>query len=240
MDAEHGHSVDDVRKRLAEKSNSGHLRDFVYGGIDGAVTTFAIVAGVEGAGLSHGVIVALGIANVLADGFSMAAGNYTGTKAELDNLERLREIGRRHIRDYPEGEREEVRQILAAKGLDGQGLELAVEAVTRDEETWTNLMLVDEYGLSPVDPNPLPAAMATFIAFLLCGLVPLLPFLFGMEHAFTAAIISTAFVFFGIGTAKSRWAIMSWWRSGLETLSIGAIAALIAYYVGHLASQLAA
>ena len=77
---------------LRRANGHGHLRDIVYGAIDGSVTTFAIVAGVAGAGLSPFVILALGFANVLADGFSMAAGNYSGTKAELDDLNRLRRI----------------------------------------------------------------------------------------------------------------------------------------------------
>ena len=72
---EHGHSQQDIAARIAAPQGRGFLRDLVYGAIDGSVTTFAIVAGVAGAGLSPFIIVALGLANVLADGFSMAAGN---------------------------------------------------------------------------------------------------------------------------------------------------------------------
>ena len=82
---DHGHSQSEIEARIDAPAGRGYLRDIVYGGIDGSVTTFAIVAGVAGAGLSPWVIIALGIANVLADGFSMAAGNYSGTKAELDD-----------------------------------------------------------------------------------------------------------------------------------------------------------
>jgi hypothetical protein len=78
---DHGHSQQEIEQRISDPPGRGVLRDIVYGGIDGSVTTFAIVAGVAGAGLSSFVIVALGLANVLADGFSMAVGNYSGTKA---------------------------------------------------------------------------------------------------------------------------------------------------------------
>ena len=98
--------------------------------VDGAVTTFAVVSGVAGAQLSSRVIIILGLANLLADGFSMAASNYSGTKTEIDDRRRLTEVERRHIALYPEGEREEIRQILAAKGLSGPSLEDAVAAVT--------------------------------------------------------------------------------------------------------------
>lgn len=234
MPHDHGHSKSEIARRLADSSSGGHLRDLVYGGIDGAVTTFAIVAGVQGAGLSPSIIIALGIANVLADGFSMAAGNYSGTKADLDDRNRLRQVEERHIAMYPEGEREELRQILALKGLKGQVLEDAVDAVAQDERQWVNIMLTDEYGLSPVDPTPMAAAIATFLAFLLAGIVPLIPFIFGLPDPFTLATLATGVVFFIIGAGKSRWSLAPWWRSGAETLLIGACAAGIAYFVGSL------
>ena len=231
---EHGHSPQEILERIDNRPGPGYLRDFVYGGIDGTVTTFAIVAGVEGAGFSHMVIIALGIANVLADGFSMAAGNYSATKTEIDNVKRLREIERRHIREVPEGERQEVRQILRKKGLQGRLLDEAVTAITADEKTWIDLMLVDEYGTLPDHPKPVRTASATFCAFVLCGAVPLLPFLVGAAAPFGMAAAMTAATFFGIGALKSRWTLSSWWRSGGETLLIGAVAAIIAYAAGSL------
>lgn len=230
---EHSHTPEDIRERLVKPPASSYLRDCVYGGIDGAVTTFAIVAGVEGAGFSRTVIIALGIANVLADGFSMAAGNYSATKADLDNLNRLREVERKHIREIPEGEREEIRQILRLKGLRGDVREQAMEAITSDEAVWVDMMVAEEYGISTTVPKPLPAALATFWAFLLCGSVPLLPFLLSMPNPFSTAIIATGMTFFAIGAMKSRWALARWWRSGLETLLIGAAAATIAFVAGH-------
>lgn len=231
---EHGHSPEEIAKRIGDAGKPSHLRDVIYGAIDGAVTTFAIVAGVVGAELSTKVIIALGIANVLADGFSMAAGNYSGTKAELDDAKRLRAVEERHVRLAPEGERAELREILAQKGLDGETLEAAVNAIARNRTTWIDMMLVEEYGLSPVDPHPLRAAQATFFAFLVAGMVPLLPWLFETENAFQWSIAMTGLTFFGVGALKSRWSLAPWWRSGLETLAIGGVAAAIAYYVGTL------
>ena len=232
--AEHGHSPEEIRQRISAPEGRGVLRDVVYGGIDGSVTTFAIVSGVAGAGLSPFVIVALGIANVLADGFSMAAGNFSATKADADNARRIREIEERHIRDFPEGERAEVREILRRKGLTGQVLEEATGAVTSNREAWIELMMEGEYGLGGVDPNPKRAALATFLAFLVAGLIPLMPFLIGLENAFAVSAWMTMMVFFGIGTLKSFWSTAPWWRSGGETLLIGGTAAAIAFGVGSL------
>ncbi len=231
---DHSHAPDAIAARINAPPGRGYLRDAVYGGIDGSVTTFAIVAGVAGAGLSPFIIVALGLANVLADGFSMAAGNYSGTKAELDNMKRLRVVEERHIARYPDGERQEVREILAQKGLAGQVLEDATDAITGNREAWIQLMLEGEYGLAPVDPHPVRAALATFAAFITAGLIPLLPFLLGLAGAFTWSVWMTAAVFFLIGAVKSVWSLEPWWRSGLETLAIGGVAAAMAYGVGTL------
>jgi len=235
---EHEHTLEAIRERLADAPKPHYLRDWVYGGLDGAVTTFAIVAGAVGADLSARVVVILGIANLIADGFSMAAGNYSGTKTEADDLNRIRAIERRHIEIEPEGEREELRQILAAKGLEGETLESAVDAIAANEEIWIDTMLTEEYGLSLNPRDPMQAAMSTFAAFVLCGAVPLVPFLAGMQDAFWLACALTAAVFFAIGSAKSRWSLSRWWTSGLETLAIGAGAAASAYLIGDVLAKL--
>ena len=229
---EHGHEPEEIARRIKAPNGRSNLRDVIYGAIDGAVTTFAIVAGVVGAELSTKVIIALGIANVLADGFSMAAGNYSGTKAELDDARRLRDVEERHIRLAPEGERAELRAILAEKGLQGDVLDAAVDAIAANKKNWIDMMLVEEYGLSPVDPFPMRAATATFLAFLVAGMVPLLPYLFGSEDAFRWSIAMTGLTFFAVGALKSIWSLAAWWRSGIETLMIGGAAAAIAYFVG--------
>lgn len=231
---EHGHTRGEIAARIGAPPGRGLLRDAVYGGIDGAVTTFAIVAGVAGAGLSPFVIIALGLANVLADGFSMAAANYSGTKADLDNIRRIRKIEERHIRDFPEGEWLEVREILSRKGLKGRVLDQATDAITQDKESWISIMLEGEYGVGGVDPRPLHVAVATFLAFLLAGMIPLLPFLIEVNDAFAASAVMTMATFFAIGAAKNLWSLNSWWRSAIETSLIGGAAAILAYGVGTL------
>src|SRR6185503_7632863 len=100
---EHDHSPEAIRKRLETGPTHNYLRDWIYGGIDGSVTTLAVVTGVAGAQLSKWIILALGFANLFADGFSMAASNYLGTRAEHDDWRRLEQIENRHIELAPEG-----------------------------------------------------------------------------------------------------------------------------------------
>jgi len=205
----------------------------VFGGIDGTVTTLAIVAGAAGAGLPRAAVLALGVANLLADGFSMAAGNFAATRAERENVERLRAMEHRHIRDHPEGERLELRVILEEKGLTGERLDRTVHALTSHDELWVDLMLLEEHGVSPLRNRPLTAALITFSAFVVCGMVPLLPFLAGMQAALPVSIGATAVVFAGIGAARGKLALAPWWHAALETLMIGAAAGLIAWLAGH-------
>ena len=235
---EHEHSPDAIRRRLEGGPTHNYLRDWIYGGIDGAVTTLAVVTGVAGAELSNWIILALGFANLFADGFSMAASNYLGTRAEHDDWRRLERIENRHIDLAPEGEREEVRQIFLQKGFEGNDLRRIVELVTSDRDRWVQTMLTDEYGLPHSVRSPWIAAITTFTAFLICGLVPLLPYLFATEHSLAASAILTGIVFVAIGSIKSRWSTSSWWHSGLTTLLVGAIAAVLAYLAGVLVKRL--
>ena len=232
MTHQHDHSQQGIERRLSGEPHTSFLKDMIYGGIDGAVTTFAIVAGVQGAGLSPTIIVTLGAANIIADGFSMAASNYSGTKAELDDRRRIIQIEETHIAAHPKGELEELRQILGLRGLSGEVLEQATVQIAQDKDKWIALMLTDEYGLPRDDPHPLRAALATFGAFLIAGSIPLLPFILGMPSAFEVSIGATMITFFLIGSGKSHWSLSSWWRSGGETLAIGATASLLAYGVG--------
>ncbi len=229
---EHSHKPSDIAERLEKGPSVNYLRDWIYGGIDGAVTTFAIMAGVVGAELSAGVVLVLGVANLFADGFSMAAANYSGTKSEHDDFERIKDIELRHIRTYPEGEKEEVRQIYLRKGFKGEELEAMVELITSREDIWIDVMLSEEYGLSEVQRSPMKAAIATFIAFCICGAVPLIPFVFGLQSSALIASIMVGIVFLAIGAAKSLWSMQRWWISALETFAIGMTAAGIAYGIG--------
>ena len=231
------HTVQAVRARLSSTTHHSYLRDFVYGGIDGAVTTFAVVSGVAGAELSSGIVIVLGFANLIGDGFSMAAGNYLGSRADLQVLERARHTEELHIDKHPEGEREEIRQILASKGFDGAALENAVKTITADRNVWVETMLREELGLSLDRPDPVRAAVMTFVAFIVIGFLPLIAFVVDYTTDITFSpffwnTVLTGIAFFCVGAIKARFVLQKWYWSGLETLSVGVIAATLAYIVG--------
>jgi VIT1/CCC1 family predicted Fe2+/Mn2+ transporter len=234
------HTPDRVSERLEEGVPQSYLKDMVYGGIDGTITTFAIVAGVVGADLSTGIVVILGLANLIADGFSMAVSNFLGTRAEQQYLHKIRKEEEGEIRLIPEGEREEIRQIYARKGFEGELLEQVVEVITADEQVWVDTMLQQEHGLLLEGPEPGRAAWWTFVAFLLAGIVPVTPFIInllvdgGISAPFLWSSIATAITFFAIGVFKAKVVSTNKLVAGIETVAVGGMAAVLAYGVGWL------
>lgn len=173
------------------KNREKFLWEFVYGWIDGTVTTFAVVAGATWWNLSIEVILILGFANLIADGVSMSIGNYLSTKAEMDQY-------------------------------------------------------IKEHGKQ--DPNQMPpsqTALATFIAFVTLGFFPLLIYVlqyFGLQtnpdQIFLRGSVITGAVFALIGLTKGIVTHTSLIKSTAETVGLGAVAAILAYYVGSVLEQL--
>lgn len=234
-DLKTSHTPKAIRDRLRKGPDHNYLKDFIYGSIDGTVTTFAIVSGVVGADLSNKVILILGFANLLADGFSMAVSNYLGTKAEEELKEKARKEENLHINIFPEGEKEEIRQIFSQKGFEGKQLEDAVKTITSDINRWIDTMLVEELGYSLNRQSALKAGLVTFFAFFFIGMIPILSYVINLfipeliKNPFLVSIYLTGFTFLLIGALKSRYIIKPWYFSAIETLLVGSMAAAIAY-----------
>jgi VIT1/CCC1 family predicted Fe2+/Mn2+ transporter len=228
----HSHDPEAIAERLAHGPKPSYLPDAIYGSIDGTVTTFAILAGAVGAHLSPRVIIILGVANLVADGFSMAAGNFTATRTALQRAAHLREVEERQIAENPQGERTEIREIYRQKGFTGRALDSITRLVTSRRRVWVDTMLAEEYGIAADGRSAFKAAGATYAGFIAAGALPLLPFVFGLENSVAVATAASALAFFLIGSVKSRWSVQSWWASGLETLVIGMTAAAFAFVIG--------
>lgn len=236
---ERDHSPSAIASRLEEAREQSYLRDAVLGGIDGAVTTFAVVAGSIGASLPGGVVVVLGVSNLLADGLSMGVGNFLGVRSENQRREELRREEYREIVVMPEGEREEIRQIYAAKGFQGDLLEQVVDVITADPDRWVDTMLVEEHGVELQGPDAFRAGLSTLLAFLVVGFIPILPFVaqalgVGGFDSFGISIALTGVAFFAVGAFKGLLVARKWWVDGVETLALGGAAALVAFGVGWL------
>ena len=217
-----------------------HFDDFIYGSIDGAVTTFAIVAGVVGASLPAGIILILGFANLFADGFSMAAANYQASKARNEFVQMKRRQEEWEIDNLAEQERNEIREIYREKGFKDELLNDVVRIITSRKKVWVDTMMKEELGLIEDEKNPMDSAVSTFIGFNIIGLIPLIPFMIFMiiridqnSEYFAYSTIAVFVAFFLVGMIKGKMVKKSMMRSGVITLIIGGIAAIVAYLVGY-------
>jgi VIT1/CCC1 family predicted Fe2+/Mn2+ transporter len=241
------HTSDRIKSSIEEhQTGSGaYIGEAVYGALDGIVTTFAVVAGVEGARLSSGIVLILGFANLIGDGLSMGVGSYLSTKSqrEYEKSERVRE--RWEIENYPEGEIEEIRQIYRKKGFEGEDLDRAVGIITSDKDVWVETMMVEELGILQESSHPFFNGLSTFISFITAGFVPLLFFVAALavpsleHHTFTMSVALTALTLFAVGSLRVLVTKSRWWKSGMEMLLVGGAAALGAYLVGYLLRGLA-
>jgi len=229
--------IEDVYHKKAEGE---YIGDFVYGALDGMVTTFAVVAGAMGASLSPGVIMILGFANLLGDGVSMSLGNYLSTKSESEyrDAERAREEW--EVENIPAGEKEELRRIYGAKGFRGPLLEQVIDVLTSDKGRWVDTMLLEELNIVHEDKSPAKGAFATFVSFVGVGIVPLLAFVLSFLNPslsgidFQLSLVFTALAIFIAGSARSLVTGKRWYLAGAEMSMVGAIAAGAAYVVGLL------
>ncbi len=226
-----------LSEKLHQSIGGRYIKDIVYGANDGIITTFAVVSGVAGAALSIKTVLILGFANLIADGISMGASNYLGSKSEEHYYKREKEMERWEVENLPEDEREEIRRIYAKKGFQGADLDRAVDIITSDKNRWVDVMMKEELGLI-LEPKgqAWKSGAVTFIAFAAAGLMPLLSYLFVGRlpgtNPFALSIIITGLSLFAVGAARSFVTKHSWWRAGAEMFLVGMFAAGAAYAVG--------
>lgn len=219
-----------------------YLPELVYGSIDGIVTTFAVVAGSAGAGLSVNIVLILGMANLLADGLSMSIGSYLSKKSERDNYMKHLRIEAWEIENMPEVERKEIEDIFRAKGFSGDELKMVVNRITSNKKVWLDTMMKDELGLTLEEKSPVRSGLSTLVSFIVAGAIPLLVYLLAYSNRvnvdpFLLSSIVTALAFVLIGYIKTYVTKISIVRSVAETLGLGVVAAGVAYVLGDVLDQ---
>jgi len=236
------HSPERIVQANEEHGGAGsqYLGELVYGGLDGIITTFAVVSGVAGAQLGTPVILILGLANLLADGFSMATGAYLAAKSEQEYSRREWQRAAWEVEHFPDGERADLHEVYRQRGYAEDEARQLVEIQSREPRRWVKAMMLDELGMLEDARNPLLNGLATFISFVVAGTVPLLIYLLGLlvlipsDASFPIALALSGLALFGLGAAKVLVTKLNPIRSGIEMLLVGGFAAGVAYAVGAL------
>lgn len=236
------HAPERIAAAAEEHGGAGsqYLGEMVYGGLDGIITTFAVVSGVAGAQLGTPVILILGLANLFADGFSMATGAYLSARSEQEYYRKEWQREAWEVDHFPEGERAELYEVYRRRGYEEYEARQLVEIQSREPKRWVKAMMEDELGMMDDEGNPLLNGLVTFGSFVVAGAVPLLIYLLGLafpipsQVAFLVAVALSGMALFGLGAAKVLVTKLNPIRSGLEMLIVGGLAAGVAYVVGAL------
>jgi VIT1/CCC1 family predicted Fe2+/Mn2+ transporter len=234
-----------LARHKADEHHIGRLQEYlkqiVYGGNDGIVTTFAVVAGfagfgAEGAATVGGIAVLLfGLANLFADGTAMGLGEFLSSRSEADVYHAARARERREIRDNPANELAEAVEILTGRGLDAPDARAVAEIMARNPEYMADFMMQYEIGVAdPSDDGAALRGLATFFSFILFGMAPLLPY-FLLEPVPATFAVSVAATFAAlVALGLLRWKVTSQTlaRCLAETVLVGGTCAAVAYAVG--------
>jgi VIT1/CCC1 family predicted Fe2+/Mn2+ transporter len=212
------------------------LRDVILGGQDGLVNILGIILGVIAGGGSTAVLLATGFAAAITESISMGAVGYTSSVAERDYFQAEQAQEEAEIDTMPEAERQEIREIYAAKGFDGELLERVVDTITARHDVWLATMMDEELHLQPVEtPDILRTAVVITIATLIGHMIPLVPFLvLPQMPALVLAIVVSGLVLFGVGVYQAVTLVGDWRTSGLKMVAIGLGAAAVGFLIGRL------
>jgi VIT1/CCC1 family predicted Fe2+/Mn2+ transporter len=215
------------------------VRDIVLGAADGLTVPFALAAGLAGVLTATGIVVTAGIAEIAAGTIAMGLGGYLAAKSESDHFHSEYAREKMEVKNVPEREKEEVRQIFAGYGLSGDPLNHVVEALAKDEKRWIDFMMRYELGLEEPDPKRArTSAMTIGGAYLSGGFIPLLPYMLmnNMSQALIASSCITLAALLVFGGIKGHFTGVKPLRAGLETMAVGGTAAAVAFMVAKLVS----
>lgn len=222
-------------------AGSEYLKSIIYGGLDGIVTTFAVVAASAGANLDMTLLLLMGFASLIADGISMGFGDYLSSKAELQFQLKEKTREQWELDNYEEGEKNEMVELYMSKGMTSNEASQVIDVFSKHPKLFVDLMMVEELGMLPPDEDdePWKNGLVTFLSFLTFGSVPLW-FYVGFYVAgvvndglmFAVDCVATGFTLFLLGVVKANFTNQNKFRSGIGMLANGSIAAVAAYLTG--------
>lgn len=216
---------------------SALVRDIVLGAADGLTVPFALAAGLAGAISSTGIVVTAGLAEIAAGSIAMGLGGYLAAGSELDHYRSEYRREEMEVKVFPEKERAEIRHIFAEYGLEGDALHHVVESLAKDEKRWVEFMMRYELGLEEPDPKRARnSAMAIGGAYMVGGLIPLLPYILinDMAEALNISVVVTLMALLVFGAVKGRFTGISPARAGFQTMLVGGLAAAVAFVVAKM------
>lgn len=225
---------DDYQNHLGKTRQ--YLRDVILGVNDGLVSTFLLVAGVVGAGLTSTQVLLTAIAGALAGMISMGAGEYLATKSQEEVFAAEMELEARHLKEHRDHERDELRHMFGDMGLAGDDLETVVQIIDGSDEAMLGVMAGLEFGIVDTEKrNPYTAGLASAALFLAGALPSVLPFAV-FDDTRTGLLVAAVLAGFGlvvVGATKTMMTKKNPVFSSLENLGIGLVGGVLSFLVGQ-------
>lgn len=256
LDTEASRNFHDTRHVATNKemhqTEGGFLKPLIFGGLDGILTSFAIVAGAAGGSMPIPVILVLGFSNIFADALAMGVGEFLSSKAENEWILSERRRENWEMENYPEGEIHEMIDIYEKRGMTREDATVVINTMSKYKDFFVDVMMAEELALQVPEEDHKTESMkegvVMFCAFATFGSLPLLgyviiPALFpmlGEDILFMAACVITGLVLFGMGCVKSIFSAANWFVCGLETFLLGGACATVAYTIGQFVDGLIA
>ena len=215
------------------------VRDTVIGMADGLTVPFALAAGLTGAIESTGLIVTAGIAEIAAGSIAMGLGGYLAARSQAEHYVKERHREQAEVREKPAAEMAEITDIFKDYGITPEESAPVVNALRRHPQAWIDFMMRFELGLERPDPRrALVSAVTIGGAYVAGGLIPLVPYmtLGNARAALSASAAVTLLALAVFGYVKGRFTGLAPWRSALQTVLIGSLAAGAAFALARLLS----
>ncbi|MBX9688725.1 MAG: VIT1/CCC1 transporter family protein [Candidatus Obscuribacterales bacterium] len=216
------------------------IRDIVIGMSDGLTVPFALAAGLSGASTSTAIVVTAGLAEVAAGAIAMGLGGYLASRSDYDHYKSEKAREWREVRDIPEAEKHEVRLVFSEYGLSEEEIEPILHAFQKHPKQWVDFMMRFELGLEKPEPGrALRSAVTIGAAYIVGGLIPLLPYIVLKEstNALVYSVLFTLSGLFAFGFFKGRFTGSKPLRSACQTTLIGALAAAAAFGIASIFHQ---
>jgi len=228
-------SIEQVGASHKNMSTSGGLRAAIFGVNDGLVSITLLVLGVAGASSEYGIILLTGVAGLLAGAFSMGTGEYISMRSQREMYEYQISLERDELAQYPQEEAAELALIYEARGMQPMEAKAWALRMISDPEMGLDTLAREELGINPDElGSPWQAALSSFFAFIVGGLVPLMPYLLSLQrHPLLICVFMSTIGLFIVGAAISLFTGRQALWGGFRMLGIGGLAGLVSYFIGH-------
>lgn len=218
-----------------------YVKSIVFGGLDGIVTTYAVLVASVASGEIYSAIIIITFANLIGDAIGMALGDFLSSLAEVDHAKAEHQRETWEVENVPDTEKREMYRFYKGKGFSDEDAHEVVDLLFQSKTAFIDIMMMEELGLMREENEAIwKGSLATFFSFMLLGGIPMLPYLFSGDYStkgevdpvFGVSLVLFFIVLYTLGGFKGVITGKKWYKTGLTMLLTGTVTTGSAYAVG--------